>query len=129
MPSCASRVVSVAAISAKGAPEETPRKNAASGAGSVYGRTPAGRAARQPATGLEVPVIVDRQRCVVREPRVLPDRGPPHAPAEIRADDVIVDAPPDVLRPRLAAVRPPRVLVRLGVHGAERVDVLHAAEQ
>ncbi len=48
-PNCASRVVSVAAIIAYGAPDEIPRNNAASGAGSVYWRTGAGTRARQPA--------------------------------------------------------------------------------
>ena len=47
MPSCARRVVSVAAISAYGAPEETPRNKAAIGAVSTYGRTDAGMSSRQ----------------------------------------------------------------------------------
>ncbi len=42
IPYCASRVVSVAPIIANAEPDEIPRHSAASGAGSMYGRTPAG---------------------------------------------------------------------------------------
>jgi hypothetical protein len=42
IPNCASRVVSVAAIIANAAPDEIPRNSAASGALSMYGRTPSG---------------------------------------------------------------------------------------
>ncbi len=42
IPSCASLVVSVAAIIANPKPDETPRKNAAIGAASTYGRTLSG---------------------------------------------------------------------------------------
>jgi hypothetical protein len=48
IPSCASRVVSVAAIMVYGRAEDMPRKNAASGAVSVYGRIDGGTRRRQP---------------------------------------------------------------------------------
>ena len=46
-PSCARRVVRVAAIIANPKPDDTPRKNAAIGAASTYGRTPSGSRLRQ----------------------------------------------------------------------------------
>ena len=42
-----------------------------------------------------------------------------------RRGDLVVDAPTDVLGPSLTAVRPPGVLVRFVVQGAEHV---HPAE-
>src|SRR5687768_894130 len=130
MPSCASRVVSVAAIIAYGAPEEMPRNSAASGAASVYWRTAAGRWVRQPvASKLELPVVVDRQRRVVREAPSLVDRRAAHRGPEQRAHDLIVDSPTRVVGPCLAAVRPPRVLMRLLIDGTKCVYEAAPREQ
>ena len=131
MPSCASRVVNVAAISANGAPEETPTKNAARGAASVYCRSGSKAASyASPKTPSRAPT---RSRSLAaRDPRTAGAcRWPPCviAAPERGAHDLIVDAPTRVVGPRLAAIRPPRVLVRLLVHGAERVDETAAGEQ
>ncbi len=45
-----------------------------------------------------------------------------------RRGDLVVDAPADVLGPGLAAVRPPGVLVRFVVQGAEHVHPTELAE-
>src|SRR5688572_29453033 len=100
MPYCASRVVSVAPIIANAKPEEMPRKSAARGARSKYGRS---------ALTQRV-VIVDRERRVVGEPPRLIDGAAVRGRGKGRGGDLIIDAPSDVLRPCLTAVRPPRVL-------------------
>src|SRR3954462_14978648 len=105
---------------AKVKPDETPRKSAASGAGSKYGRRPSGSLLRQP-LGQPV-VIVDRQRRVVGEPLRLVDRLLPRLRCNARRGDLVIDAPADVLFPRLAAIRPPRVLVGLAIQLAKDVD-------
>src|SRR5439155_24520159 len=48
--------------------------------------------------------------------------------SDIRRRDLIVDAPADVLRPRLATVRPPCVLLGLGVDPAEHIDIAQLLE-
>src|SRR5688572_493386 len=106
MPYCASRVVSVAPIIANAKPDEMPRNSAASGADSKYGRS---------ALTQRV-VIIDRERRVVGEPLSLVDRAALRRRRETRRGDLIVDAPSDVLGPRLTAVGPPGVLVRTAVH-------------
>src|SRR5262249_31618972 len=58
-----------------------------------------------------------------REPPVLVDAGGPHRRLQRLAYDLIVDAPARVVRERVAAVRPPRVLMRLLVYRAESIDV------
>src|SRR5688500_17991423 len=105
MPCCARRVVSVAPIMAKVKPEEMPRNRAASGAGSRYGRMPLG----------ERVVIVDRQGRVVGEPLRLVDRLLRRGGGDAGGGNLVVDAPADVLLPRLAAVGPPGVLLGPGV--------------
>src|SRR5687768_15698072 len=109
MPCWASRVVSVAPIMAKAKPEEMPRNKAASGAASKYGRMPSGSVLRQ--SGSELVVIVDRERRVVGEALRLIDRLLACGLGDARGGDLVIDAPADILLPRLAAVRPPGVLV------------------
>src|ERR1043165_5677209 len=118
MPCCASRVVSVAPIMAKVKPEEMPRNSAASWARSRYGRT---------ASAQRV-LIVDGQRRVVGKPLRLVDRFLLRRRRDARGRDLVVEAPADVLLPRLAAVRPPGVLLRLVVQAAEDVDETHLVE-
>ena len=64
-------------------------------------------AARSP----EDVVVVDDQRRVIGEAAVLVDRRRARRRRDARRRDLVIDAPPDVLLPRRAAVRPPRVLV------------------
>src|SRR5690242_947049 len=117
MPCCARRVVSVAPIMEKANPEETPRNSAASGAGSRYAFSPSKR-----------PVIVDRERRVIGEAPRLVDRLLQRARRDAGRRDLVVDAPADVLLPRLAAVRPPCVLLGALVQPPEHVDVAELVE-
>src|SRR5258708_2739354 len=77
-------------------------------------------------------VIIDRQGRVVGEALLLVDRFLQRRGGDARRGDLVVDAPADVLRPGLAAVRPPGVLVGLVVDPPENVDeadlVEHARE-
>src|SRR5688572_8510877 len=125
MPCCARRVVSVAPIIAKAKPDEMPRNRAASGAGSKYGRMPSGRRACQLA---EVVVIVDRQGRMIGEAARLVDRLLHGLGRYGRRGDLVVDAPADILLPGLSPVRPPGVLVRLGVQEPEDVDIAKLVE-
>src|SRR5215470_16818741 len=108
IPYCAKRVVSVAPIIVKPKPEEMPRNSAASGPASRYGRRPSGSRSAQRM------VVVDRQRRVVGEALVLVDPRALRLRGNAGRGDLVVDAPADVLLPRLAAVRPPGVLLRTG---------------
>ncbi len=65
---------------------------------------------------------------MVGEPSVAEDGRRLRAAREPRARDLVVDAPADVLRPRLAAIRPPGVLLGTRVHLAERVHPLQLSE-
>src|SRR5688572_4391459 len=125
MPCCASRVVSVAPIIANPKPDEMPRNKAASGAGSKYSRKPAG-------SRLKLMVVVDDERRMVGKALRLVNRFAPRGRGDGRRGDLVVDAPADIFLPRLAAVRPPGVLVGLVVQLAEHVDeaelVEHARE-
>src|SRR5712671_5188755 len=67
-------------------------------------------------------VIVDRQGRMVGEALLLVDRFLHRGDGDAGRRDLVVDPPADVLRPALAAVGPPGVLVRLGVDAAEDVD-------
>src|SRR5262245_45445881 len=118
IPCCARRVVRVAPIIAKVKPDDVPRNSAASGAGSRYGRTPSGSLLRRP---LRPVVILDRERRVVGKPLLLVDRHAPRGFRESGRADLVVDAPSDVLRPGLAAVRPPGVLLCPHVDEPEHV--------
>src|SRR5262245_45901196 len=62
MPASERRLVSVAASIAKGNPEDMPRKKAASGADSKYGRAPRGKRSRQDKVNASV-FIVAHQWC------------------------------------------------------------------
>src|SRR5688572_25268757 len=97
-------------------------------AGSPYTR----RSWSQPRRRLEPGVIVDRERSVVGEAPPLVDRFLRRARGDARRGDVVVDAPAHVLRPGLAAVGPPGVLLGLRVQAPEYVHpaqlVEHARE-
>src|SRR5262245_21881626 len=123
IPCCARRVVSVAPIIAKPKPEEMPRNSAASGPASRYGRRPSGSRLAQGG------VIVDGQRCVVGEALFLVDARALRLRGDPRRRDLVVDAPADVLLPRLAAVRPPGVLPRARVDAAEHVHPADLVER
>lgn len=45
------------------------------------------------------------------------------------ADDLIVDSPANILGPSLSAIRPPSVLLSLGIHFPERIDIALLVEQ
>src|SRR5262245_3273305 len=122
MPCCARRVVSVAPIIAKVKPEETPRNSAASGARSRYGL----RLLTAPLAQLVL--IVDGERSVVGEALRLVDRLLLRGARHAGRGDLVVDAPADVLLPRLAAVRPPGVLLGPGIQPAEHVDEAELVE-
>src|SRR4051812_44445074 len=77
---------------------------------------------------LEGIVIIDRQGRVVREALLLVDRFLARRDGDAGRGDLVVDAPADVLRPGLAAVRPPGVLVGLVVDAAEDVDETQLVE-
>src|SRR5258706_9914272 len=70
---------------------------------------------------LEPRVVVDRQRCVIGKTLRLIDAHSPRPCGDSRSRNLVVDAPAHVLRPRLAAIRPPGVLPRPRVHAAEHV--------
>src|SRR5918992_5269908 len=118
MPCCARRVVRVAPIIAKAKPEEMPRKSAASGAGSTYGRIPLAQRV----------VIIDRQGRVVGEAARLVDRLLHRLCRDAGRGDLIIDAPADVLLPCLTAARPPGVLLGIGIEAPEDIDVAQLVE-
>src|SRR5215467_11381517 len=122
IPYCARRVVRVAPIIVKPKPEEMPRNSAASGPASKYGRTPSSSRSAQRM------VVVDRQGRVVGEALVLVDPRALRFRRDARRRDLVVDAPADVLLPRLAAVRPPGVLPRPGIDSSEDIDPADAVE-
>ena len=73
-------------------------------------------------------VVVDDQRRVVREAPLLVDRGGVRSRGDPRRRDLVVDPPSDVLRPGLAPVRPPRVLVGPGIDAPKHVDETELVE-
>src|SRR5687768_9956714 len=73
-------------------------------------------------------VVVDDQRRVVGETLGFVDRFTPRGGGDARRGDLVVDAPADILLPRLAAVRPPGVLVGLVVQAAEYIDEAQLVE-
>src|SRR5688572_5111698 len=73
-------------------------------------------------------VVVDDQRRVIGEAPGLVDRFSARARGDARRGDLVVDAPAYVLLPRLAAVRPPGVLVGLVVQAPEYVDEAELVE-
>src|SRR4051812_47767238 len=126
MPCWARRVVSVAPSIANTKPEEMPRNSAAMGADSKYGCSPAGRLPRHPLS--ERVVIVDNERRVIGETARLVDEFPVGGLRNARRRHLIVDAPTDVLLVCLAPVRPPGVLVGLGIQTAEDIDIAELVE-
>src|SRR6185503_16439270 len=81
-----------------------------------------------PSGSLKLMVVVDDERCVVGEALRLVDRLAPRRGGDARCGDLVVDAPADVLLPRLAAVRPPCVLLGLVVQLAEHIDEAELVE-
>src|SRR3546814_10819798 len=71
---------------------------------------------------LQIPVVINGQRRVVAEALVFIDGGLFRRCGDAGRGDVVIDAPPHILGPGLAAVAPPGVLVGLGVDGAEDID-------
>src|SRR5687768_12385857 len=95
-----------------------PRNSAASGAGSKYGRIPLNQRV----------VIIDGQRRVIGEATRLVDRLLHRLGRDAGRGDLVIDAPADVLLPRLPAVRPPGVLLGIRVEAPEYVDVAELVE-
>src|SRR3546814_15837809 len=71
---------------------------------------------------LQIPVVINGQRRVVAEALVFIDGGLFRRCGDAERGDVVIDAPPHILGPGLAAVAPHDVLVGLGVDGAEDID-------
>jgi hypothetical protein len=69
----------------------------------------------------EVVLVVHRERRVVGEAAADVDVAAASQRGHARRGDLVVDAPADVLRPRLAEVRPPGVSIRPRVEDAEDV--------
>src|ERR1700756_241259 len=93
-----------------------------------FSRAPAGRGAG-PRAASEREVVVDRQRRMVAEARLGVDVLLARERGDARRGEVVVEAPAHVLRPGLAAVAPPRVLLLLVVQGAEHVDQAAVGQQ
>src|SRR5437764_3426227 len=70
----------------------------------------------------ELVIVVDDERRVIGEAPVLVDRDRTGLRGDARRRHLVIDAPADVLLPRLPARRPERVLLGLLVDGAEDVD-------
>src|SRR5882724_9340341 len=84
---------------------------------------------RLPKPALKLRVVVDGQRRVVREALRLVNRSLPRLCRDARGRDLVVDAPADVLRPGLSAVRPPGVLPGPRVDAPEHVDPADPVER
>src|SRR5947207_7875868 len=78
---------------------------------------------------LQREVVVDHHRRVIREALLEVDVLAQRLRRDARRREVIVKTPADVLRPRLAAVAPPGVLLRVRVEGAEHVDEADLVER
>src|SRR5690348_666732 len=70
----------------------------------------------------ELVVVIDDDGRVIGEAAVLVARHRASARRDARRRHLVVDAPADILLPRLASRRPERVVVRLLVDAAEHVD-------
>src|SRR5206468_11276510 len=96
-------------------------------------RAPPAAAARRPRASRRAwarsKVVVHDERGVIREAPLLVYGGGARPAGEVGAHDLVIDAPADVLRARLSAVRPPGVEPRLGSHLAKRVDIARRPEQ
>src|SRR3990172_6623309 len=73
-------------------------------------------------------IVIDRQRRVVGEALVLVDFHFARTRRDAGSRDLVIDAPADVLGPRLAAVRPPGVLLGARVDAAEHVNPAEVIE-
>src|SRR6266850_5091314 len=73
--------------------------------------------------------VVDGERRVVGEAPALVDGTALHAVAKRFGDDLIVDAPADVLRPGRPGIGPPRVLIGLLVDDTKCVNVARGSDQ
>src|SRR5512135_1641634 len=112
-PLTVSHACSVAPVSASGRPEEKP--SSSSRKILLPRNTPRSSAP-------EAPLIVDDEGGVVGKAAPLVDRLAHGGLRHAGRGDLVVDAPADVLRPGLAAVRPPGVLLGLLVQAPEHVD-------
>src|SRR5882672_7052652 len=73
--------------------------------------------------------VVDGERRAVGEAPALVDRAALHATAQCFGDDLIDNAPADVLRPGRPAIGPPRVLIGLLVDDTKCVNVARESDQ
>src|SRR3954470_15646115 len=83
------------------------------------------RAERERRPLLQREVIVDRQRRVIGEALLLVNAAASRRRCDAGRRDLIIDAPADVLGPRLPAIGPPRILIRAAIDVAEDI---HPAE-
>src|SRR6516165_10014923 len=70
---------------------------------------------------LQLVVVVDDERRVVGEPPGFVDLHRVRTCSDAGSRDLIVDPPADILRPGLAAIRPPRVLLGPRVDAPEHI--------
>src|SRR5437868_12168650 len=73
-------------------------------------------------------VVIDDERRVVGEAAVGVDLGGPRRGCNAGRCDLIIDAPADILGPRRAAIRPPRVLLGTRIDATEHVDEAELVE-
>src|SRR5690349_11356892 len=119
MPRSLSQYASVPATSRNGRPEAKPNSSIVHAAGCANACQMEARGA----TPCFVSVtIVHAVRCVVGEARLARDRTGAQALAQRWRDELVVDAPADVVRACGAAVAPPGVLDRVGLEHAETVE-------
>src|SRR5256885_2224468 len=132
-PSAVSQACMAWPVSASGRPEAKPRRV------TTVRRCSATRSTRDDddtrSTGALMPrlsqleVVVDHHRRVIREALLEIDRLAHGGAGDARRGQVVVDAPAHVLRPRLAAVAPPGVLLGVRVERTEHVDQADAVER
>ena len=75
-----------------------------------------------------LPVVVDGQRRVIGKTFRLVDANLSRGGGDARRGDLVIDAPADVFRPGLAAVRPPGVLLGPLIDAAEHIDPADCVE-
>jgi len=71
---------------------------------------------------LKLDLVIHEQRRMIGKALRLVDRYRSHLAAKPRGDHLIIDAPTDVLGPRLTAIRPPRILIIFLIDDAKRID-------
>src|SRR5579863_9755108 len=103
------------------------------------GRTPAARRASRARAAARAasaahpgrcskPVIHDQRR-MIRKTRLLVDVRALRRAGEPGTQYLVINSPADILRPRLPAVRPPGVVIRLRHQRAKSVDVLFRTQK